>query len=166
MDIRRQRYCRWSGEDSVRAEPARALVSFLAFIALVTLPGIVQAQSAEIILAGYNHVPSIHTPATGVVTVTVEADTLIIEGKFRDLRDVYRSASIHYGPPNESGNRLFGLNVELDEDRKGGSFTAKENRFGLRPSLREALRAGNLYISVASNRHQRGEIRGQIPAIQ
>lgn len=166
MVNRRPEYSRWMRGDSVWVESVHSLPALLAFIALITLPGIVQAQSAEIILAGYNHVPSVHTPATGVVTVTVEADTLIVEGHFRDLRDVYRSASIHYGPPDESGNRLFGLKVDLDEDRKEGTFTAKENRFGLRPSLREALRAGNLYISVASNRHQRGEIRGQIPAIQ
>lgn len=166
MANRRPKHSRRMRGVSEWADSVHSLMSFLAFFALIILPGIVQAQSAEIILAGYNHVPPVHTSATGVVTVTVEADTLIVEGHFRDLRDVYRSASIHYGPPDESGNRLFGLNVDLDEDRKGGAFAAEENRFGLRPSLREALRAGNLYISVASNRHQRGEIRGQIPAIQ
>ncbi|MEX0890377.1 MAG: CHRD domain-containing protein [Balneolaceae bacterium] len=166
MVNRRPEYSRRMRGDSVWAESIHLLVAILALISLIILPGIVQAQSAEIILAGYNHVPTVRTSATGVVTVTVEADTLIVEGQFRDLRGVYRSASIHYGPPDESGNRLFGLNVDLDEDRKGGMFSAEKNRFGLRPSLREALKAGNLYISVASNRHQRGEIRGQIPAVQ
>lgn len=166
MVNRRPKYSRRMRGGSAWTAPVNSLMALLALITLISLPGIVQAQSAEIILAGYNHVPPVRTPATGVVIVTVEADTLIVEGHFRDLRDVYRSASIHYGPPDESGNRLFGLKVDLDEDRKGGAFTAEENRFGLRPSLRQALRSGNLYISVASSRHQRGEIRGQIPAIQ
>ncbi len=120
-------------------------------------------QSAVVHLAGYHHVPTVHTSATGTVTVTLQNDTLYVEGHFENLTSHYHSASIHYGPEGESGNRLLRLQVDLDEDHRGGTFFKEENVFDLRQTILQALREGNLYINVASSRRQRGEIRGQIP---
>jgi len=123
-------------------------------------------QTVEINLAGYNQVPSVNSSGTGLMKVTLQSDSLFIEGTFQDLRGNYRSSAIHYGSSRESGNRLFGLKVQIDEDRKGGTFNKEENAFALRPSLVEALKEGNLYINIGTDRFQQGEIRGQIPAIQ
>lgn len=135
-------------------------------IVLIPFTALLAQKSVEVTLAGFKNVPPVHSPGSGVMTVTLESDTLYIEGKFENLRSNYRSSSIHYGSARETGNRLLGLKVQIDEDRRGGSFKKEENFFALRPSLREALSQGNLYISIASDMYPSGEIRGQIPAIQ
>ncbi|MEX2601998.1 MAG: CHRD domain-containing protein [Balneolaceae bacterium] len=120
-------------------------------------------QVREVILGGYNQVPAVVTHGTGTVEVNLQSDTLIVSGHFRDLVGTYSTAGIHYGGEKESGNRLFRLVPELDEELKSGEFSADENRFFLPASVKEALREGKLYINIVTRRHQRGEIRGQIP---
>ncbi|MEX2574223.1 MAG: CHRD domain-containing protein [Balneolaceae bacterium] len=122
-------------------------------------------QTAEVYLAGYKQVPAVNSSGSGSVTVTVRSDTLSVEGRFGGLVSDYRSSSIHYGSERERGNQLFALSVQAGEDRRSGTFSKEENSFSLRPSLQDALEAGELYISIASDRYQRGEIRGQIPAM-
>jgi hypothetical protein len=142
--------------------------TFIGIVVTVLMPftALLAQKSVEVTLAGFKNVPPVHSSGSGLLTVTLESDTLYIEGEFEDLRSNYRSSSIHYGSARETGNRLLGLKVHIDEDRRGGSFKKDENFFALRPSLREALSQGNLYISIASDMHPKGEIRGQIPPIQ
>lgn len=139
--------------------------SLAIFVVLLSMM-VVEAKSQttyEFELAGYNNVPVVRTPATGTITATVDGDSLSISGTFRDLRGSYWSAFIHYGEEGERGNRLIRLNVELNDERTSGEFKKEANIFQLRPAIREALKEGNLYIVVSSNRNQDGEIRGQIP---
>ncbi|MGM0506101.1 MAG: CHRD domain-containing protein [Bacteroidota bacterium] len=122
------------------------------------------AQSTTTVqMAGYHHVPAVETPASGVLEVTLKADTLIVEGEFRDLTSVYRSSALYFGEPGKRGNRLMGLKAELNEDRTGGEFSAEENRLVLRPSLLQALERGHLFVNVGSDRRPHKKIRGQIP---
>ncbi len=118
----------------------------------------------EITLSGLEKAPQVRTPATGIVEVWIESDTLYVSGKFSDLRDYYWAGHIHYGRRGEEGNRLFRLKAtEFSEDKRSGSFDPEENKFHLRQAQLEALRNGHLYINIASFRHQQGEIRGQLP---
>jgi len=117
----------------------------------------------EFDLAGYHKVPPVRTTATGMMEATIHDDTLIITGTFQDLRGYYWSAYIHFGAEGESGNRLLRLRADLNEDKDSGEFLGEKNTFELRPAIRQALRDGNLYVIISSNRHQGGEIRGQIP---
>lgn len=128
--------------------------------------GVYGQQSEEVILSGYEQVPNVRTAASGVVEVTLESDTLLVEGRFSDLRETYRGAGIFYGKKGEPGNRLLGLKVTLNEDRTSGSFSIEDNRFALRSEIKQALKEGKLYISIASNRFQHGEIHGQIPPME
>jgi hypothetical protein len=125
------------------------------------------AQSKyEIMLSGLEKSPQVRTPATGIIEVWFESDTLYISGKFSDLRDYYWAGHIHYGRRGEEGNRLFRLKpTDLNEEKTSGAFDPEENKFHLRPAQREALRDGHLYINISSYRHQQGEIRGQIPSM-
>jgi hypothetical protein len=141
------------------------LIWILLFV-FMPFTAVMAQQTVQVNLAGYKNVPPVHSPGSGVINVTLQSDTLFVEGKFEDLRSSYRSSSIHYGSEREAGNRLFGLKVQLNEDRRGGEIRKEENYFVLRPSLKQALANGNLYISIATERHQRGEIRGQIPALE
>jgi hypothetical protein len=114
-------------------------------------------------LAGYHKVPQVRTPATGTMEVTVHGDSLFVSGRFEDLRGHYWSAYIHFGAPGETGNRILRLRADLNEEKNGGEFLREKNSFELRPAIRQALRDGNLYVIISSNRNQDGEIRGQIP---
>lgn len=117
----------------------------------------------EVELAGYNNVPAVRTAGMGFVEVTVDGDSLFVSGEFENLRGYYWAAFIHYGKTGETGNRIYRLKAELNEEKNGGVFKKENNRFELRPAIRDALRNGNLYVQISSNRNQDGEIRGQIP---
>ncbi|MEX1212235.1 MAG: CHRD domain-containing protein [Balneolaceae bacterium] len=135
-------------------------------VILWLLPMAGWAQSSVIVqMAGYHQVPKVETPASGVLEVTLKADSLIVEGNFRDLNSVYRSSALYFGEPGKRGNRLMGLVAELDEDRRGGKFSAETNRLKLPPSLLEALERGHLFVSIGSDRRPHGEIRGQLPSM-
>ena len=133
-----------------------------AVLTLWALPVLAQVSS-EIILAGYNHRPVVQTPAMGFATITVEGDSLFIEGEFQDLRGVYWAAYVHYGEIGRTGHRMLRLTSDVAENRTAGVFKREKNAFELTAALRDALRKGQLYINVSSHRHQHGEIRGQIP---
>ncbi|NBC04126.1 MAG: CHRD domain-containing protein [Bacteroidetes bacterium] len=123
-------------------------------------------DTSYVTLAGYHEVPSLPTPATGSAEVTLVNDSLYVSGDFSDLQDPFHSAFINFGEPGETGNRIFRLDVTLNEDQKSGSFSKKDNRFKLTDALKHHLGNGHLYINISSHRHQTGEIRGQIPAMK
>ena len=123
-------------------------------------------QRSFVELAGYHEVPSVPTPASGSAEVILDNDSLYVSGDFSDLRAPYHSAFIHYGKPGETGNRIFRLDVNLDEDQQSGTFSKSDNRFKLTDALKHHLKNGHLYINISSHRYQTGEIRGQIPAMK
>ncbi|WP_176719501.1 CHRD domain-containing protein [Rhodohalobacter halophilus] len=134
------------------------------FVGLIAISAAAQS-SVEIVLAGHNQVPPVRSPGTGMVELTVEGDSLFVSGKFEDLREYYLGASIHFGRANETGNQIYRLTAELNEEKTGGVFKPEENRFELREAQKEALRNGRMYINIRSNRNRSGEIRGQIPPL-
>ncbi len=140
----------------------KALIFCITILSFAAADLIAQTTS-NIVLSGQDNVPRIQTPALGNVDVTVHGDSLFVSGTFENLRGSYWAAFVQYGPPGESGNRIFRLTVDLNEDRNGGEFDEEKNRFEMRPAIREALKNGNLYVQISTNSHQNGEIRGQIP---
>jgi len=142
----------------------RIIANLLFFLMLV--PYLSAQQRSFVELAGYHKVPSVPTPAMGSAEVILDNDSLYVSGDFSDLRAPYHSAFIHYGKPGETGNRIFRLDVNLDEDQQSGSFLKSDNRFKLTDALKRHLKNGHLYINISSHRYQTGEIRGQIPAMK
>lgn len=138
----------------------------LGILAASFSPAAGQQRTATTVLAGYNVNPSVTTPATGSVTVTVAGDSLFLEGSFSDLNSQYRGSGIHYGDTGENGNLVLKLNSTLNEDWSGGRFLRSENRFRLTPTLKQAFRDGLLYVNIYTQLNPRGEIRGQIPGRQ
>ena len=133
---------------------------------LISMATLLSAQTVhDVPLSGLEMVPRVQTPALGNVQVWVESDTLYVRGSFSDLRGSYFAAQIHYGRRGETGNRIFRLRASLNEDQQSGEFKVENNTFPLRPAQRTAIANGNFYIIVSTNRHQQGEIRGQIPRI-
>ncbi|PKD42612.1 CHRD domain-containing protein [Rhodohalobacter barkolensis] len=136
---------------------------FLMVIMTLVSVSVAAQTTVEVVLAGHNSVPTVRSSGTGILDVTVEGDSLFVSGSFEDLREYYLGASIHFGRADETGNQIYRLTAELNEDKTSGEFNAEENRFELREAQKEALRNGRMYISIRSNRNRSGEIRGQIP---
>ncbi len=134
------------------------------FIGMITASAMAQS-TVEVMLAGHNQIPSVRTPGSGMIEITVEGDSLFVSGSFQDLREYYLGAGIHFGRTNETGNEIYRLSAELNEGKTGGVFKEEENRFELREAQKEALRNGRMYINIRSNRNRSGEIRGQIPPL-
>lgn len=138
---------------------ALALVIFL-FLDNGPLHG---QHSGVILLAGYKESPPVATRASGTVNFRVRGDTLTISGDFSKLTGTYRTSAIYYGKKGETGNRIFRLKADLNEENNGGTFKADENTFALSAEVKELLMNGELYINIHSSEYTHGEIRGQIP---
>lgn len=135
---------------------------FTGVLLLLIATTVLAQTSKKIILTGLEVVPDVHTPATGAGEAWVESDTLYVRAEFEDLKANYSSAKVHYGEEGENGNPIYSLKPDLAEDRRSGVFTPEKNKFPLSDAMKEAFEEGNLYISIASSQHNRGEIRGQI----
>ena len=123
-------------------------------------------QSRTITLAGYNSVPKVTTPASATLTITLENDSLMVEGSFSDLKNYYYGAAVFYGKKGESGNQMFRLDADVAENRTSGSFDPLKNVFKLTEAQLAELSNGNLYVSIYSYDHKHGEIRAQIPPLK
>jgi hypothetical protein len=119
-------------------------------------------QSKKIILAGYHHQPPVATTGSGLATVQLHGDTLTVKGKFKDLVGNYSGAYLMVSLRGQGGNQLYRLKTDLNEEKTGGTFIAKENRFILSAAEKALLKKGDLYINVSSFENQKGELRGNI----
>lgn len=123
----------------------------------------VEAQKKHsVIMTGLDVVPDVHTPASGGGEAWVESDTLYVRLEFENLQAPYYTSNIHYGEEGENGNPIYKLTPSLSEDHLSGTFDPENNKFALSDAMKEAFENGNLYITIASEQHQRGELRGQI----
>jgi len=139
---------------------------FTTLILFVGLIPIAEAQEKyEVMLLGKNQVPTVETPAGGLLEVWIKNDTLYVSGEFESLEGPYRSGSIHQGRRNETGNQLYRLKAELNDGNTSGVFKPEDNAFPLSEAVLNALRDGEMYINISSFEHQFGEIRGQIPKL-
>ena len=119
-------------------------------------------KSQQVILAGYKQKPPVHTSGSGMVTVTLQGDTLSIEGDFKNLISPFSGAYLMVSIKGRGGNQLYQLKTELNEEKTGGKFPEKQNRFTLSEGEKELLKKGELYINITSYDHQGGELRGDI----
>lgn len=123
-------------------------------------------KSGYVVLSGEQVYPEeIETPASGYFEIFITNDSLEVEGEFKNLKDTYGSAGIFYGKKGEAGNQLFRLKVVPNEKSTGGTIKRNENRFAIRPSIKQFLKNGEIYIAISSDAHPHGELRGQIKYI-
>lgn len=122
-------------------------------------------QKQEIILAGYKHKPPVATTGSGMLTVTFKNDTLTIDGSFKELTSQYSGAYLMVSLRGQSGNQLYNLRAELNEQKTGGTFMPTDNKFALSRAEIQLLKKGELYINISSFDNQNGELRGNISAI-
>ena len=126
----------------------------------------VAQHKQRIILAGYKQKPPVATTGSGMVTVTFKNDTLTIDGSFEELTSQYSGAYLMVSLRGESGNQLYNLKADLNEEKTGGTFKPQSNKFALSKAEQRLLKKGELYINISSFDHQGGEIRGDLSATQ
>lgn len=137
-----------------------------AFALLVSTQCARAQQSRKIMLAGYKMDPPVGTSGSGLVTVTLHKDTLSVKGDFSDLMSPFYGAYIMGEIRGRPGNTMYSLNADLNKEQTGGVFKAEKNSFVLSAAQKSMLKEGKLYITVASQEHQRGEIRAKIPPLK
>lgn len=141
-------------------------IAFVFSLTLIFQSNQAYAQSQQghtIILAGYKTVSKVQTSATGKVIVSLKDDSLSVEGSFTGLSSYYFGSAIFYGEKGERGNQIIDLHPTIADNRTSGTFEKSKNTFKLTEGQLDALSNGNLYISIMSFDHQRGELRSQLP---
>lgn len=141
------------------------LLSILVIIGTMLItPQATQAQQTKrVLLGGHKFDPPVATTGSGAVTVELKNDTLRVHGEFSDLTTNFSGAYIMLMMRDGPGNQIYRLKVNLNEDKTGGTLDAKENAFVLGKGQLELLKAGELFINIATFDNRGGEIMGMIP---
>jgi hypothetical protein len=133
---------------------------YLLSLCLLLLPLAASAQS-ETYRARLSPMPT--TPQTkneitgeGEVILTLNGNTLTVQGQYSGMSSVATGAHLHNGPPAQPGPVVHTLTVN--------SATAGEISATLELTAEQlaALRANSLYIQVHSQNNPPGELRGWI----
>lgn len=139
-----------------------AILIVAIFSCVILVPANSLAQTEKVILAGYQLEPPVKTSGSGLAVVQLKNDSLQISGDFSYLTNRYYGAYVMFGEAGESGNQLFRLEVDLNEEGTGGVLHAEENTFELSQTQISLLKQGKLYIVIATYDHPTGEIGGRI----
>lgn len=116
-------------------------------------------KSYEATLKGQSEVPKVETKAKGSASLTLNGDSVYVNGSFSDLSSTYVASHIHMGSEGENGDPVIPLDPEIGDDQTSGKWDAS---YAISDAQKEALKAGNLYVNVHSENHKSGEIRGQL----
>ena len=123
-------------------------------------------EEYEVELAGENQVPPVATPASGTMDVEFdeEDETLRVEGDFdglvsRLIEIEGSAAHIHFAPQGESGPILWNVDVDADEDERGGSFEFERE---LTADEVETFQNNEMYLNIHTQAYPDGELRGQL----
>lgn len=140
-----------------RLTQLKAPAAFL--IASLLLTSFAQAQ--EVYRARLSPMPT--TPQTvdeilgeGEVILTLNGNTLTVQGEFSGMSSMATGAHLHNGPPAQPGPVVHTL--EIDQATSGSISAILE----LTAELVAALRSNSLYVQVHSQNNAPGELRGWI----
>ncbi|MEL6123767.1 MAG: CHRD domain-containing protein, partial [Bacteroidota bacterium] len=121
----------------------------------------------EAILSGIQQNPPVKTDAAGIIQAELFNGILKVTGSFSGLEGTFAAeigggAHIHAGLPGANGGVEIGLSTALDEDLRGGTYSADNNTFTLTEQQIELLLTRGLYVNIHSSTSPSGEIRGQL----
>src|SRR5688572_17453608 len=128
--------------------------SALAVLALVACATTTGGNRVNVTLIGAEEVPPVSTAARGSGGFTIGADGAV-SGSVTTTGVQGTMAHIHMAPRGQNGPVIVPLT------KKGDTYTVPEGR-KLTPAQMEALKQGNLYVNVHSDRYKGGEVRAQL----
>ncbi len=157
----------------------QVMMTVVVMLALAAVAAPVRAdQTVKARLQGFNEVPAISSTGSGEFTARIRGDAVDWELSYQGLEGtVTTAAHIHLGQKDVSGGvSVFfcgGPTTPPCTPGSGsfsGSFTAADVigpvAQGIAPGelseLIAAIRAGQTYANVHTNKHPGGEIRGQV----
>ena len=111
---------------------------------------------------------SVNTTGNGRLVINWDGDeTITVSGSVNDLMspldvNIAGGSHIHLGLPGRSGDVVFVLDVDLDDDGLGGVWLPSENTFTLTPAQLETLFNRGYYVNVHTEDFASGEVRGQV----
>lgn len=143
----------------------RGLLAALAITAATVLAGCAEMQSKmpdwmpgsgaiNVSLSGAEEVPPVKTDGTGSGSFRVAEDRTIT-GSVTTKGVAGTMAHIHQAPKGKNGPVIVPL------AKNGDTYSVPEGR-KLTESQMKALKAGELYVNVHSNKYKGGEVRAQL----
>ncbi|HUQ74509.1 MAG TPA: CHRD domain-containing protein [Burkholderiales bacterium] len=115
------------------------------------MPG---SGAMKVSLSGAQEVPPANTSGTGSGSFRVAEDGTV-SGSVTTTGVQGTMAHIHQGAKGQNGPVIVPLT------KNGDTYTVPDGR-KLTPAQMEALKAGNLYVNVHSDRYKGGEVRAQL----
>ena len=115
------------------------------------MPG---SGAMKVNLTGAEEVPPVNTPAKGSGSFRVAEDGTVT-GSVTTEGVSGTMAHIHQGAKGQNGPVIVPLT------KNGDTYSVPEGR-KLTPAQIDALKAGNLYVNVHSDKNKGGEIRAQL----
>jgi len=123
--------------------------------ALVLSIGIANAKDVKVMLSGDQEVPPVSTTASGSGDIAV-GDDMSISGSVTTSGLAGTMAHIHMAAPGKNGPVVVHMTKTSD-----GVWTIPSDTKLTGEQFKE-FQAGDLYINVHSDAHDKGELRGQI----
>src|SRR5688572_14933817 len=134
---------------------AIALAAVLALAACASMPDWMPGSGAiKVDLSGAQEVPPAQTAGSGSGSFRVASDGTFT-GSVTTTGVQGTMAHIHQAAKGQNGPVIVPLT------KKGDTYTVPEGR-KLTPAQMEALKQGNLYVNVHSDRYKGGEVRAQL----
>lgn len=133
--------------------PSAVLGIFAGVLALSI--GVANAKDIQVTLSGAQEVPAVSTTASGTGTISV-GDDMSVSGSVTTSGVAGTMAHIHLAAPGKNGPVI----VHLTKTSEGVWTVPAGTK--LTADQFKAYKAGDLYINVHSDAHDKGEIRGQI----
>jgi hypothetical protein len=119
------------------------------------------AQVYKAILSGVQETPPVLSKGSGVITATLNNNTLVVTGGFEGLSSPYTVSHIHAAITGQAGAPIIELIPSLPNDTAGG-YSSVSNTYTLNSNQIALLAQRKLYINVHSEKHPNGELRGQL----
>lgn len=117
--------------------------------------GTAYAKDVKVMLSGDQENPPVSTAASGSGTITV-GDDMSISGSVTTSGMTATMAHIHMAAPGKNGPPVVHLTKTSD-----GAWTVPAGT-KLTSDQYKSFQAGELYVNVHSDAHEKGELRGQI----
>ena len=132
-----------------------AAIAVLALAACASMPDWMPGSGAmKVTLSGSQEVPPANTQGSGSGSFRVAEDGTI-SGSVTTTGVQGTMAHIHQGAKGQNGPVIVPLT------KSGDTYTVPEGR-KLTPAQMEALKQGNLYVNVHSDKFKGGEVRAQL----
>lgn len=138
-----------------RRKHSRAAVLGIFAGALAFSVGLANAKDIAVTLSGAQEVPPVSTSASGSGSISV-GDDMSISGSVTTSGIAGTMAHIHMAAPGKNGPVI----VHLKKTSEGVWTVPAGTK--LSAEQFKSYQAGDLYINVHSDAHDKGELRGQI----